>query len=39
MSFHQIAVNNDVNYATVLGQLSEARAQGLTAPVILMGQS
>lgn len=26
-----------MDYATVLGQLREARSKGLTAPVILMG--
>nr|GAT47533.1 bifunctional tryptophan synthase TRP1 [Mycena chlorophos] len=32
-----IAVNNGIDYATVLGQLRAARSQGLTAPVLLMG--
>lgn len=33
----QIALKNDIDYATVLGQLREARSKGLTAPVLLMG--
>lgn len=33
----QIAVHNDIDYATVLGQVREARQQGLTIPVLLMG--
>ncbi|KAF9265600.1 tryptophan synthetase [Marasmius fiardii PR-910] len=32
-----IALKHDVDYATVLGQLKDARSKGLTAPVILMG--
>ncbi|KAF7440615.1 tryptophan synthetase [Pleurotus ostreatus] len=32
-----IALKNDIDYVTVLGQLREARNQGLTAPVLLMG--
>ncbi|PPQ64089.1 hypothetical protein CVT24_008906 [Panaeolus cyanescens] len=32
-----IALKNDIDYITVLGQLKEARNQGLTAPVLLMG--
>ncbi|KAJ7047059.1 bifunctional tryptophan synthase TRP1 [Mycena alexandri] len=32
-----IALNNDIDYITVLGQLREARSKGLTAPVLLMG--
>ncbi|PPQ68140.1 hypothetical protein CVT25_014066 [Psilocybe cyanescens] len=32
-----IAVANQVDYTTVLGQLREARKQGLKAPVLLMG--
>ncbi|KAK0196863.1 bifunctional tryptophan synthase TRP1 [Armillaria mellea] len=32
-----VALKNDMDYATVLGQLREARSKGLTAPVILMG--
>ncbi|KAK7037939.1 tryptophan synthase [Favolaschia claudopus] len=32
-----IALKNNIDYATVLGQLREARRQGLTAPVLLMG--
>ncbi|KAI9571447.1 tryptophan synthase beta subunit-like PLP-dependent enzyme [Boletus coccyginus] len=32
-----IAVHNDIDYATVLGQVREARQQGLTIPVLLMG--
>ncbi|KAF8643823.1 hypothetical protein AX16_008841 [Volvariella volvacea WC 439] len=32
-----IALNNDIDYPTVLGQLREARSKGLTVPVILMG--
>ncbi|THU82881.1 bifunctional tryptophan synthase TRP1 [Dendrothele bispora CBS 962.96] len=31
------ALKNDIEYATVLGQLREARSQGLTIPVLLMG--
>ncbi|KAF9007422.1 bifunctional tryptophan synthase TRP1 [Cyathus striatus] len=34
---NSVAINNDIDYATVLGQLREARNQGLAAPVILMG--
>jgi tryptophan synthase len=33
----QIALKNNVDYPTVLGQLREARAKGLTVPVLLMG--
>lgn len=33
----QIAVHNAIDYATVLGQVREARQQGLTIPVLLMG--
>ncbi|KIJ69085.1 hypothetical protein HYDPIDRAFT_105659 [Hydnomerulius pinastri MD-312] len=32
-----IAVQNDINYATVLGQVREARNKGLTVPLLLMG--
>ncbi|KIK08780.1 hypothetical protein K443DRAFT_672296 [Laccaria amethystina LaAM-08-1] len=32
-----IALKNGIDYVTVLGQLREARNQGLTAPVLLMG--
>ncbi|KAH7889584.1 tryptophan synthase beta subunit-like PLP-dependent enzyme [Phlebopus sp. FC_14] len=32
-----IAVKNDIDYATVLGQVREARGKGLTVPVLLMG--
>ncbi|KAH7926646.1 tryptophan synthase [Leucogyrophana mollusca] len=32
-----IALKNDIEYATVLGQVREARSKGLTAPVLLMG--
>ncbi|RDB21403.1 Tryptophan synthase [Hypsizygus marmoreus] len=32
-----IALKQNIDYITVLGLLREARAQGLTAPVILMG--
>ncbi|KAF9792366.1 bifunctional tryptophan synthase TRP1 [Thelephora terrestris] len=32
-----IAVEQDVNYAQVLGQVKEARNRGLKAPVLLMG--
>ncbi|KAK7054636.1 bifunctional tryptophan synthase trp1 [Paramarasmius palmivorus] len=32
-----IALKNDIDYPTVLGQLREARSKGLTAPVLLMG--
>ncbi|KAI0797566.1 bifunctional tryptophan synthase TRP1 [Abortiporus biennis] len=32
-----IAVNNGVDYGTCLGLIREARNQGLTAPVLLMG--
>ncbi|KAG7448041.1 bifunctional tryptophan synthase TRP1 [Guyanagaster necrorhizus] len=32
-----VALKNNMDYATVLGQLREARSKGLTAPVILMG--
>jgi tryptophan synthase len=34
-----VALNNDMDYATVLGLVREARLQGLTAPVLLMGMS
>lgn len=34
----QIALKNEIDYVTVLGQLREARSKGLTAPVLLMGQ-
>ena len=33
----QIALKNDIDYATVLEQLREARTKGLTIPVLLMG--
>lgn len=33
----QIALKNDVDYPAVLGMLKEARNQGLTTPVLLMG--
>ncbi|KIJ10499.1 tryptophan synthase [Paxillus involutus ATCC 200175] len=32
-----IAVQNDIDYATVLGQVREARNKGLTVPLLLMG--
>ncbi|KII89148.1 hypothetical protein PLICRDRAFT_40783 [Plicaturopsis crispa FD-325 SS-3] len=32
-----IALGNGIDFADVLGQLREARAQGLTVPVLLMG--
>ncbi|KAJ7072262.1 bifunctional tryptophan synthase TRP1 [Mycena amicta] len=32
-----IALKNDMDYATVLGQVREARSKGLTAPILLMG--
>jgi tryptophan synthase len=32
-----VALKNDIEYATVLGMLREARIQGLKAPVLLMG--
>ncbi|KAJ6630574.1 bifunctional tryptophan synthase TRP1 [Mycena sp. CBHHK59/15] len=32
-----IALKNDIDYATVLGQIREARSKGLTAPLLLMG--
>ncbi|KAG6865921.1 bifunctional tryptophan synthase trp1 [Blastosporella zonata] len=32
-----IALRNNVDYATTLGMIKEARAQGLTTPVVLMG--
>ena len=35
----QIALKNDIDYATVLEQLREARFKGLTIPVLLMGIS
>lgn len=38
-SSHQIAVHNDIDYATVLAQVTEARQKGLTVPVLLMGLS
>ncbi|KAG1756395.1 tryptophan synthase beta subunit-like PLP-dependent enzyme [Suillus paluster] len=34
---NSVALKNDIEYATVLGMLREARGQGLTAPVLLMG--
>ena len=33
----QAALKNDIDYATVLSMLREARSKGLTVPVILMG--
>ena len=33
----QIALKNGIDYATVLGQLREARNKGLTVPILLMG--
>lgn len=35
----KIAVEQDITYAQVLGQVKEARDRGLKAPVLLMGQS
>lgn len=35
----QIALKNNVDYPMVLGMLREARSRGLTAPVLLMGES
>ncbi|KZT26586.1 bifunctional tryptophan synthase TRP1 [Neolentinus lepideus HHB14362 ss-1] len=32
-----VALKNDVDYATVLGMVREARSKGLTAPLLLMG--
>ncbi|KAJ7510111.1 bifunctional tryptophan synthase TRP1 [Mycena galericulata] len=32
-----IALKNDIDYITVLGQVREARSKGLTAPILLMG--
>ncbi|KAG2077919.1 tryptophan synthase [Suillus decipiens] len=32
-----VALENDIEYATVLGMLREARSKGLKAPVLLMG--
>ncbi|KAI6101028.1 tryptophan synthase beta subunit-like PLP-dependent enzyme [Pisolithus croceorrhizus] len=32
-----IALQNGVDYATILGQVKEARSKGLTVPVLLMG--
>lgn len=37
LNIWQIALKNDMDYPTTLGQLREARKQGLTAPVLLMG--
>ena len=34
----KIAVHNGVDYATCLGIVRDARKQGLTAPVLLMGE-
>lgn len=34
-----VALGNDMNFQTCLDQVREARDQGLTAPVLLMGQS
>ncbi|KAG6916961.1 bifunctional tryptophan synthase trp1 [Tephrocybe rancida] len=34
---HMVALENDIDYATVLGLIKESRLQGLTTPVILMG--
>jgi hypothetical protein len=33
----QVALTQDIDYATVLSMLREARSKGLKAPVILMG--
>jgi tryptophan synthase len=33
----QVALKNDIEYATVLGMVREARSQGLKAPLLLMG--
>lgn len=35
----QIALQNEVTYEVCLEQIAEARAQGLTVPVMLMGAS
>ncbi|KAJ7085824.1 bifunctional tryptophan synthase TRP1 [Mycena belliarum] len=32
-----IALKNDIDYSTVLGQVKEARSKGLTVPILLMG--
>lgn len=39
ISGFQIALKNNIDYPTVLGQLREARKLGLTAPVLLMGKT
>jgi len=33
----QVALKNDIEYATVLGMVREARSQGLKTPILLMG--
>jgi tryptophan synthase len=36
-NFPEIALENGIDYTTCLSQVREARAKGLTAPVLLMG--
>lgn len=33
----QVALQNGIDYATIIAQIKEARSRGLTAPVLLMG--
>lgn len=35
----KVALQHNVDYATCLGMVKEARGKGLTAPVILMGKA
>lgn len=35
----KVALQHNVDYATCLGMVKEARGKGLTAPVILMGKT
>lgn len=37
LTLFEIALNNEIDYTTVLSYLREARREGLIVPVLLMG--
>jgi tryptophan synthase len=39
LTSEKVALQHNVDYATCLGMVKEARGKGLTAPVILMGKA
>lgn len=39
LMYEKVALQHNVDYATCLGMVKEARGRGLTAPVILMGKA